>query len=46
MAVTDELFQGRRSDADVAARLNVLADEMARLLPPGRRGGAGSASDE
>ena len=46
LAVTDELFQGRRSDADFAARLNLLADEIARMLPPGRRGGSGSATDE
>lgn len=38
LAVTDELFQARRVDADLAARLTGLVDEVARLLPPGRRG--------
>lgn len=43
LAVTDELFQARRGDADVAARLAVLVEDMVRVLPPGRRGA--SASD-
>lgn len=42
LAVTDELFQARRGDSDLAARLNVLAEEIARLLPPSRRGGTGA----
>jgi cell division protein ZapA (FtsZ GTPase activity inhibitor) len=46
LAVTDELFQGRRGDADLASRLTVLSDEISRLLPPARRGGAGSTMDE
>lgn len=40
LAVTDELFQARRGDADVAARLAAVADDLARLLPPARRGSA------
>lgn len=40
LAVTDELFQARRGDADLAARLTALTDEITRLLPPSRRGGA------
>ena len=42
LAVTDALFQARRVDQDAAARMTTLADDLARLLPPGRRGGAGS----
>ncbi len=38
LAVTDELFEARREDASTAARLNGLADEMVRLLPPRKRG--------
>jgi cell division protein ZapA (FtsZ GTPase activity inhibitor) len=37
LAVTDELFQARRVDEDLAARLTGLAEEVSRLLPPGRR---------
>lgn len=40
LAVTDELFQARRGDGEIAARLTALADDIARVLPPGRRGGA------
>lgn len=42
LAVTDALFQARRTDQEAAARMTTLADDLARLLPPGRRGGAGS----
>lgn len=42
LAVTDELFQSRRGDAEVAARITALADDIARVLPPGRRGAAAS----
>jgi cell division protein ZapA (FtsZ GTPase activity inhibitor) len=42
LAVTDELFQARRGDAELAARLTVLAEDMVRVLPPGRRGAAAS----
>lgn len=38
LAITDELFQARRGDREVATRLNALADEVARLLPPAKRG--------
>jgi cell division protein ZapA len=38
LAITDELFQARRSDREIAARLTAMADELARLLPPAKRG--------
>jgi len=38
LAVTDELFRARRADLDVAARVTTLSEEMARLLPPAKRG--------
>jgi len=45
LAMTDELFRARRTDADVARRLGALADEVARLLPPAKRGSRSSTSD-
>ena len=45
LAVTDELFRSRRSDDEAARRLRVLADDMARLLPPAKRGSRSSTSD-
>ncbi|HEV2290303.1 MAG TPA: cell division protein ZapA [Gemmatimonadales bacterium] len=38
LAITDELFQARRGDREVAARLTALADDVARILPPAKRG--------
>jgi cell division protein ZapA (FtsZ GTPase activity inhibitor) len=38
LAITDELFQARRGDRDVAERLSAVADDLARLLPPAKRG--------
>lgn len=38
LAVTDELFRARRADLDVAARVGNLTEELARLLPPAKRG--------
>jgi cell division protein ZapA (FtsZ GTPase activity inhibitor) len=38
LAITDELFQARRGDQDIAERLSALADDLARLLPPAKRG--------
>ena len=38
LAITDELFQSRRGDREFAARLTALADEIAPLLPPAKRG--------
>ena len=38
LAITDELFQARRGDREVASRLAALADDVARILPPAKRG--------
>lgn len=45
LSITDELFQARRGDADVAARLGALAADVAPLLPPGKRGRGAKAAD-
>ena len=37
LAVTDELFRGRRADVESAARISALAEDLARLLPPAKR---------
>lgn len=42
LAITDELFQARRGDRDITARLQALAGEFRRLLPPAKRGGRGA----
>ena len=44
LAITDELFQARRGDRDIAARVTALADELARLLTPAKRGKRAAAS--
>jgi len=38
LSITDELFQSRRGDREVADRLAAMADDLARLLPPAKRG--------
>ena len=38
LAITDELFQARRGDQETADRLSAMADDLARLLPPAKRG--------
>ena len=38
LSITDELFQARRGDRDAADRLTAMADDLARLLPPAKRG--------
>ena len=38
LSITDELFQSRRGDREVAERLTAMADDLARLLPPAKRG--------
>jgi cell division protein ZapA (FtsZ GTPase activity inhibitor) len=44
LAITDELFQARRGDRDIATRVTALADQLARLLPPAKRGKRAAAS--
>jgi cell division protein ZapA (FtsZ GTPase activity inhibitor) len=46
LAVTDELFQGRRGDTDQARRLDALLEELTRLMPPARRGAASGPTTE
>ena len=38
LAITDELFQARRGDREIADRISSMADDLARLLPPSKRG--------
>jgi cell division protein ZapA len=38
LAITDELFQARNGDREIADRLMSMADDLARLLPPAKRG--------
>jgi cell division protein ZapA len=38
LSITDELFQARNGDREVADRLSTMADDLARLLPPAKRG--------
>jgi cell division protein ZapA (FtsZ GTPase activity inhibitor) len=45
LAVTDELFRARRTDTEMAQRVAVLTDELARLLPPSKRGTRSGATD-
>lgn len=44
LAITDELFQARRGDREVASRLAALADDVARVLPPAKRGATAAHS--
>lgn len=37
LAITDELFQARRSQRELTHRLEALAVELSRLLPPNKR---------
>ncbi|MGH7568789.1 MAG: cell division protein ZapA [Gemmatimonadales bacterium] len=37
LAITDELFQARKGEREVAARIAALADDFAKMLPPGKR---------
>ncbi|HXF96350.1 MAG TPA: cell division protein ZapA [Gemmatimonadales bacterium] len=41
LAITDELFQSRKGEREVAARLAAMADDLAKLLPPGKRKAVG-----
>jgi cell division protein ZapA len=42
--VTNELFQARKGERAVAARLAALADDFAKMLPPGKRKAVGGPS--
>ena len=44
LAITDELFQARRGDRQIADRLAHMANEYRRLLPPSKRGTRSAAS--
>ena len=35
--ITNELFQARKGEREVAARITALADDFAKMLPPGKR---------
>lgn len=37
LAITDELFRSRKGEREVAARLAALVDDLAKMLPPGKR---------
>ena len=37
LAVTDELFRNRRTDAELAGRIAAMTEEVSRLLPPTKR---------
>jgi cell division protein ZapA len=37
LAITDELFQSRRSQTELAERIKALTAEVSRLLPPAKR---------
>ncbi len=41
LSITDELFQARRGDREFAERLSALAEEIAPLIPPAKRGKRG-----
>ena len=44
LAITDELFQARRGDRELAGRLSSMADQLARVLPPAKRGSRAAAT--
>lgn len=44
LAITDELFQARAGEQEMAERLKRLAVELARLLPPAKRASRASGS--
>jgi cell division protein ZapA len=46
LAITDELFQARRTDRDIAHRMAALTNDLARLLPPAKREGRTAATAE
>ncbi|MBI1723979.1 MAG: cell division protein ZapA, partial [Gemmatimonadetes bacterium] len=42
LALTDELFQSRRQQQELAQRLRQMAVDLARLLPPQKRQSVGA----
>jgi len=42
LALTDELFESRKQQQELAERLRMLTAEMARLLPPQKRQSVGA----
>ena len=42
LAITDELFRSRKGEREVATRLAALADDLAKLVPPGKRRAVGA----
>lgn len=44
LAITDELFQTRHTQREMAHRLTALAADLSRLLPPAKRGSRASPS--
>ena len=44
LAITDELFQARRGDRDIATRMNVLVADLTRLVPPAKRASRASGT--
>ncbi len=44
LAITDELFQAKRSQAELAERLRAMTAELSRLLPPAKRRGRAPGS--
>jgi len=42
LAITDELFESRKQQAEMAARLKGLTGDLARLLPPQKRQSVGA----
>ena len=35
--ITNELFQAKKGEREVAARLTALADDLVKMLPPAKR---------
>ncbi len=42
LAITDELFESRKQQAETATRLRGMSAELARLLPPQKRQSVGA----
>lgn len=42
LAITNELFESRKQQAELAARLKGLTSDLARLLPPTKRQSVGA----